>query len=202
MNYLAHLYLSGTNPSVKVGNFIGDYVKGRNYLRYSSPIQKGILLHRQIDTFTDKHPVSKESGTIFKPMYKRYSGVVTDVIYDHFLASNWGRYSDETLKHFVSQSHRILMSNYFTLPGVVKQFLPFLIQSRRMEFYRKMDGVHKTLHIMAGHSSLPDHSNWAMEQLEHHYDYLQSLFFIFFDEAIQMSQEFLNEEWFMKRPAM
>lgn len=148
MNYLAHLYLSGPAAGIKVGNFIGDYVKGSRHNRYAPEIQKGILMHRQIDSFMDSHPVARESAAVFKPQYRRYASVVIDIIYDHLLAANWSRYSEASLHHFVSDAHKILLKHYFILPGVVKQFLPFLIKSRRMEHYRLTSGVERTLKIM------------------------------------------------------
>ena len=56
MNYLAHLVLSGKNEEVLFGNFIADAVKGKSYLTWSKNIQKGILLHRFIDHYTDTNP--------------------------------------------------------------------------------------------------------------------------------------------------
>jgi len=192
MNYLAHLYLSGPETGVRVGNFIGDYVKGSNFTRYAPPICKGIILHRQIDAFTDKHPIFKQSSKHFYLMYQRYSGVVTDIAYDHFLAANWGSFSDQSLKNFVTESHRILMANYFSLPGTVKKFLPFLIKSRRMEHYNSLDGIEKTLRIMAGHSSLPNHAEWAMEQINANYEQLKDEFFVFFADVSKMCQAHLE----------
>ncbi len=202
MNYLAHLYLSGPEAGVKVGNFIGDYVKGNHYTRYAPPIRKGIILHRKIDTFTDMHPVFRESSKVFKPMYSRYSGVVADIVYDHFLAANWDTYSNQSLKSFVSESHRILMMHYFSLPGVVKQFLPFLIKSRRMELYKHRESVEKTLVIMANHSSLPNHAHWAMEQLNAYYDELHDGFFLFFSDVRTMCNDYLSSETIAERRAM
>ena len=57
MNYLANLYLSGNNEDVLIGNFIADSVKGSKYKDYTSKIQQGILLHRQIDTHTMHTPI-------------------------------------------------------------------------------------------------------------------------------------------------
>ncbi len=75
MNYLAHLYLSGDSEEVLTGNFIGDAVKGKQYLNYKEDVQKGILLHRQIDSFTDKHPLVRMCSQYFRPNYGRYSGI-------------------------------------------------------------------------------------------------------------------------------
>ena len=194
MNYLAHILLSGTDPEVKIGNFIGDYVKGNQYLKYSERTQKGILLHRKIDSFTDKHPNVKESMQIFRPKYKRYCGVVVDVVYDHILARNWHKYSDQTLRAYVSSTHMLFIRKYFSLPNGVKQFLPYLIRSRRLENYKHLAGLRKTLYIMSTHTSLPDYSNWAANEVKENIDLLEAQFTPFFAELKAMCDEFLAEE--------
>ena len=120
MNYLAHLYLSGDSDEVLLGNFIGDYVKGQKYLHYSDDVQKGILLHRAIDSYTDSHPLVKEVAGFFRPEYGRYAGIVTDVILDHFLACYWRDYSPYSLRQFAKHVHAVLLSNFFQLPTRVR----------------------------------------------------------------------------------
>ena len=89
MNYLAHIYLSGDDDEdLMIGNYIGDCVKGRRISDYPFRIQCGLLLHREIDSFTDTHPVYLQSKRRFMPVAGHYAGVVCDVVYDHFLAKN------------------------------------------------------------------------------------------------------------------
>ena len=194
MNFLAHLFLSGTDPEVKVGNFIGDYVKGNSYNKYSPGIQTGILLHRKIDSFTDSHPVVKVSATKLQEHYGRYSRVVVDVFYDHFLAVNWHSYSDKDLAGFVTGVHRLLISNYFKLPARVKRFLPFLIKNRRLEKYRYVSGIERSLKIMSSYSTLPDKAGFAIDVLENEYDKFNSEFKEFFPEVITLCEQFLKEK--------
>ena len=85
MNVLAHIYLSGDSDKIIIGNYIGDYVKGRDYLNYPELIRKGIILHRYIDMFTDRHPVVHRSKIYFSRKYHKYAGVITDIMYDHYL---------------------------------------------------------------------------------------------------------------------
>ena len=94
MNFLAHLYLSKNNKNILIGNFIADAVKGKKYQNYSKEIQAGILLHREIDNYTDAHPVVRKSKQRLNKRYKHYDGVIIDILYDHFLAKNWHNYSD------------------------------------------------------------------------------------------------------------
>ena len=88
MNYLAHSYLSFGDSEILVGNMISDYVKGKKKFDYPLAIQKGIMLHRTIDTFTDTHPATKAAIVFFKPVVGTYAGAFVDVVYDHFLAKD------------------------------------------------------------------------------------------------------------------
>ncbi|WP_282036126.1 ACP phosphodiesterase [Saccharicrinis aurantiacus] len=192
MNFLAHIYLSGNNQQIMLGNFIADYVKGNQYEKYAPEVQKGILLHRKIDGFTDKHPIVKQSAQRFKESYGRYSSVVIDVVYDHYLANAWPNYSSVPLGEFVSKTHQYLMKNYFMLPARVKGFLPFLIKSRRLENYKNLQDIERSLAIMAKNTSLPDKSEEAIEVMSNHYPLFEDEFALFFSEMRQMVHAELN----------
>ena len=184
MNFLAHLYLSGEEEEVMLGNFIGDYVKGSAYLEYPERIGYGITLHRRIDRFTDLHPLIKASAVYFKPQYGRYAGIVVDVIFDHFLAQSWDQYSTYRLRDFTRKSHAVFLSNFSLLPSRVKRFLPFLIQSRRLESYSTEKGIFKALEIMARYTSLPAEQEFALEVLRKYNAELLSNFHTFMEELI------------------
>ena len=185
MNYLAHLYLSGESDEIKLGNFIGDFVKGNKYLEYPEQVAFGIKLHRSIDFFTDQHPDVKECIAILKPGYGRYSGIVADVFFDHFLASNWSDYSIYSLRQFSKYSHAVFLSNFLLLPFRVKQFLPFLIQHKRLESYAHRENLTHVLDIMSRRTSLPQNSEWAMRILNQEYVQFESLFRSFFADLIK-----------------
>jgi acyl carrier protein phosphodiesterase len=194
MNYLAHIYLSGESDEIKVGNFIGDFVKGNKYLEYPEQVAAGIRLHRSIDSFTDQHVVVREFIQILKPGYGRYSGIVADVFMDHFLASNWHNYSVYTLRQFSKHAHAVFLSNFGLLPFRVKQFLPFLIQHKRFESYARRENMFHVLEIMSRRTSLPSNSEWAMEILHQEYDQFELLFRNFFaDMTDYVETEFAIE---------
>jgi acyl carrier protein phosphodiesterase len=192
MNYLAHLYLSGESSEIKLGNFIGDYVKGNKYLQYPEGVAYGIQLHRYIDSFTDCHEDVRACKQLLKPGYGRFSGVLVDIFFDHFLASNWSEYSPVTLRQFAKQAHYVFLTNFFMLPMRVKQFLPFLIQHRRLESYSEKENLFQVLEIMSNRTSLPSNSAWAMEMLHQEYHQFESLFRSFFAELTSyVENEFL-----------
>lgn len=185
MNFLAHLYLSGPSDKIKIGNFIADSIKGNKYLDYPEEIQKGILLHRSIDKFTDTHTISHECAKFFNPKYRKYSPVVVDIIYDHFLARNWDKYHTEKLHSFVNKTNILLLKNYFILPAKMKKILPFLIKNKRLENYASIEGINTILEIMPKYTSLPKHNEYAIEQLKNKYEQLDSMFDEFFTDIIE-----------------
>ena len=193
MNYLAHLALSHDNSDVMLGNFIGDFVKGSNYSRYSPSVRQGILLHRKIDAFTDAHPVVRASCELLKDTYGRYAGIIVDMFYDHFLALNWDTYHKSMpLSRFVSKTHRVLMFNYFRLPNEVKSMLPSLIKSRRLENYANLAGLARALNIMARHTSLPNNTGEAIRCLNENYILFGDHFGEFFPQVTAMVDEELK----------
>lgn len=184
MNYLAHIYLSGDSDQIILGNFIGDYVKGNKYQNYPELVSYGIKMHRSIDFFTDNHPDVKEFNKILKPGYGRYSGIVSDIFFDHFLAANFQDYSAYTLRQFAKHAHKVFILNFGLLPLRVKQFLPFLIRHRRLESYASRENLFHVLEIMSRRTSLPGNSQWAIQLLDDEYPQFESLFRSFFAEMI------------------
>ena len=182
MNFLAHLYLSGESDEIKLGNFIGDFVKGNKYQNYPEMVAYGIRLHRSIDYFTDSHADVKTCMQLLKPGYGRFSGVIVDIFFDHFLASNWSEYSSVTLRQFARQAHSLFLSNFMMRPLRVKQFLPFLIQHKRLESYAQKENLFHVLEIMSKRTSLPSNSEYAMTMLHQEYELFDRLFRSFFLE--------------------
>jgi len=185
MNYLAHLFLSGSEEQTMVGNFIGDHVKGIDWNKYPENIKKGILMHRQIDTFTDAHPKFREAKSLFRAEFGLYSGIVIDFLYDHYLAKNWNYYSDLTLRTFAKRSHAVLLQNFRYLPIRVQGFLPFLIQNRRLESYASVNGIVQALKIMSNYSSLPAKSDFVMQTIQTNNDFFNDNFKEFMSDVIQ-----------------
>ena len=182
MNFLAHLYLSGDSDEIKLGNFIGDFVKGNKYQNYPEMVAYGIRLHRSIDSFTDSHTDVKSCIHLLKPGYGRFSGVIVDIFFDHFLASNWSDYSTVTLRQFARNAHSLFLSNFLMLPLRVKQFLPFLIHHKRLESYAQKENLYHVLEIMSKRTSLPSNSEYAMTMLHQEYELFERLFRSFFLE--------------------
>jgi acyl carrier protein phosphodiesterase len=185
MNFLAHIFLSGNETGVLIGNFIGDFVKGNDYLKYPEDVRRGILLHRKIDAFTDKHAVTKFCKTFIKPKYKKYSGIVVDIFYDHFLAINWEQYSSVPLRDFVIQKYNILNKHHSFFPEEIKKFFPYFHKSNWLYAYSTLEGLRLVLRGMAYRTSIPDFSYYAITRLKDNYEVLENNFTVFFKDILE-----------------
>ena len=194
MNYLAHMYLSGENDEIKVGNFLGDWVKGSDYLKYSENIRTGIMLHRNIDSFTDRHPIVNQSAFRFKLRYARYSGVVIDILYDHFLANSWKDFSNVPLREYVSRLNNIMFNNLELLPARLQAYLPEFMKEKWMERYATLEGVREVLEAMSKRTSLPSETEYAISIIESYYSEFRHEFFDFFGQII----EFVEDKFLIK----
>lgn len=143
MNYLAHTYLSFTDEQI-VGNFIEDFVENRKRLNYPTEILKGIQLHREIDTFTDAHPIVSEAKKIFQPRVRLYSGAFVDIAMDYFLANDSSIYSEEEWKLEAERIYQILENHINWLPERLKKALPYMREHNWFYNYRNDWAIEKT----------------------------------------------------------
>jgi len=108
VNYLAHLLLSPSDGEALVGNYLGDFVKGRpEVLRETLPerVVWGIEMHRAVDAFTDGHAAFTEARMLLAPERRRFAGIVVDVMYDYFLAERWGEFCEWPLDEFIKKAY-------------------------------------------------------------------------------------------------
>ena len=182
MNFLAHLYLSNNNEELMIGNFIADHVKGNKFSLFPDNIQKGILLHRAIDSYTDTHEIVRVSKRRLHERYGHYDGVIIDIFYDHFLAINWRDYSEIPLDIFVNSVYDLLQSNINTLPQKTQDILPSMIEYNWLYNYQFAKGIKAVLNGMNNRTNGKSNMNLAIKDLLLHYDDFKNDFTIFFKD--------------------
>lgn len=194
MNFLAHIYLSGADKELLLGNFIADSLKGRSYLKYPPGIQRGVVLHRAIDFYTDTHPTVRKSISRLFGTYGHYSGIIVDIVYDHFLASHWKEYSPVPLDLFVSDFYNLLQEHFSILPKTVQQFMPYMIKDNWLLSYASLDGIGRILYQMNERTKRKSNMNFAIVELEEHYEDFEAEFLSFFEELRIFVREKIESE--------
>jgi acyl carrier protein phosphodiesterase len=189
MNFLAHAYLSFNDPEILVGNMVSDFVKGSARFGFSGKIQKGIMLHREIDSFTDVHPATKEAKQIFRPAYRLYSGAIMDVIYDHFLATDPDIFDERSLKLFTHNTYIQLEQNAPSLPNNFIHVLSFMKMEDWLFHYRFKEGISKSLKGLVRRAVYLSESDTAFRLFQDEYSTLQSCYEEFFPDVKEFAKE-------------
>ena len=148
MNYLAHILLSGSDKQLRIGNFIADSVRGKNFSRFPKRVAQGIMVHRLIDSYTDNHAIVRESKDLIRPRYGLWSSVIIDLFYDHFLAANWSEYHDKDLKSYTLEFYRDLKDHWEILPPRIQRFYPVMVEHNWIYSYRTLGGMATILYQM------------------------------------------------------
>lgn len=182
MNFLAHILISIEDEEVMIGNFIGDFVKGSQMNAYSHKIQKGIRLHRAIDSYTDKHPIVMESKKRLRPQFRHYAPVIVDIFYDHFIARDWEHFHTVPLKAFTAIFYQTMTDYAAMMPQKVNDTLLFMKRENWLYQYQFMEGIQKTLVGMSRRTTFKSNMESAISSLEAHYQDFEKEFRSFFPE--------------------
>lgn len=145
MNHIAHALLSFGDEDLLLGNFIGDFVKGKDWQQYAEGVQRGIMLHRYIDDFTDNHPMSDRSVARVRPYARRFAAPVTDVLYDHLLLRHWGDYSEQPFDAFVDEAYAGLQKRAGEMPARLRERFPMMLADDFFRRYRTPEGMRQVM---------------------------------------------------------
>lgn len=203
MNFLAHFFLSRRIENIVVGNFLGDFVRGNKYKEYPEEIAKGILLHRNIDTFTDKHPIVLQTNKRLHADFGKYAPVITDIYYDHFLGKHFDTYNFENqskidlqqtnLSNFSFFIYQTLEKNYEILPSLAQQVFVRMKEQDWLTHYATLYGMEQSLNGLSHRAKYATNLHESFDFLKQNYSSIEQDFLLFFPDIMQFVREKLNE---------
>jgi len=189
VNYLAHAYLSNNQPNLILGNFIADHIRGNNYEHYSPEVINGIKLHRKIDHFTDNHPNFKEAKRFFYDGFEKYSGILIDIYFDHFLAKNFHQHCHQNLSEFTSSVYTIYDGFKDEMPKSSYNFYHYVLQHDIYNAYASIEGIEQVLYHLSHRIKHGVFLNKSIEQFKRYEEELQ----LGFNQFIQEIKEHITE---------
>lgn len=192
MNLLAHSFLSFDQKPILIGNYLGDFVKGKSYQNLPADIQKGVLLHRFIDELADNHLEAKKTKKYFLEDYGHYSAVLVDIYYDHILATQWHDFHTKDLSEFVDEVYTILSLSVGNLNSSAQYALGFMVQSNWLLNYQFKKGIKSTLKGISHRSKYAPYLQNSYGLFERHQKEITNQFRIFMPEMIKACRNFLE----------
>lgn len=191
MNFLAHQFLSFQNRELQIGNLFGEIVRGKDYIYYTPEIQKGILLHRSIDSYTDAHEIVKKSTKLFHLRYKKFAPVIVDVLYDYFLIKNWERYHSTPFDDFVDSCYSLFRAEFINFPLQLQHIVHHMLQNDWFHKYSSFDGIQQTLSGISKRSKFENNMEEAVNELIVYEQQLDDDFKLFFPQLIEHCKKFI-----------
>lgn len=192
MNFVAHQFLSFRNPEIQIGNLLGEIVRGKDFENYHGDLQKGILLHREIDSFTDNHPIVKNSTQKFHERYGKYAPVIVDVLYDYILISHWNQFSKETYDKFVADCYELFRNRFDEFPPNLQFIIKHLLKYDWFNNYKTIEGIGQTLKGISQRSKFKNNIASAVEEIELYKTEFEQDFHQFFPELSLHCKSFIN----------
>ncbi len=190
MNFLAHLLLGPSEPQLALGSLLGDFVKGPlASIELPGQVRQGIWLHRQIDGFTDRHALVERSRERVSPLRRRYAGIMVDMFYDHLLAKNWLRFSEQPLDMFTARMYRALRAQQALMPERARPVLMRMAQEDWLGSYSELASMHLALNNMARRLRPGNALAGSACELERDYEGFEADFLAFMPQVIEFAQD-------------
>lgn len=192
MNYLAHLYLSGNDHGLIIGNYIGDDVKGNKWKDLPQDIARGVLMHRQIDYYTDSHPINHQVLKQIRPYFGKWAGVAVDLFWDYFLANSWEVHHHQKLENFSAHTYDFLKANKIELTDQSRHMLQYMSQYDWLTNYATHQGIGRAFSGLSKRIGRENTLHKGSEVLTKEYDFLKRHFDLFFPDIKAASAEWKN----------
>lgn len=193
MNYFAHIFLSGEDPPLMFGNFIGDLISVVDIPLLDDKIQNGVQLHRRIDVWTDRHASNLKVVQLFKDRHGPYSPVIADIAYDYFLWKHWHHFSDEKMEDYLLWVYKYLGYYYKEYQDILPAFVEDMIKNKWLGVYANFHDLNRVYLSMKKRVSKPDYFNGCTETIASHEKEIDQHFLKLFTHLIKMSTNLRNE---------
>ncbi|MEZ4938558.1 MAG: ACP phosphodiesterase [Crocinitomicaceae bacterium] len=192
MNYLAHAYLSFESKPLLFGNFIGDFVKGSKNKDFPEEVWNGVVLHREIDHFTDNHASTIYAKDLIRSELGLASGIFIDMVFDHVLANKWSTYSELILKEFSSGTYMKLEEYAEYFPQKFQYMFNYMKKDDWLSKYQSEIYMERFLSGVSRRLKVDNELDGSFNLYKKNQEEINQCFHELFDELIILSKTFAN----------
>ncbi|WP_101675374.1 acyl carrier protein phosphodiesterase [Alloalcanivorax mobilis] len=186
MNYFAHLALAQPTVASKVGNLMGDFMRGVQPEALPEPVRQGLHNHRLVDRFTDHHPLVIDSRRRFSDQRRRFAGVALDVLFDHFLIRHWSRFHERPLQEAIDENYRLLLTGAPLMPEAMRATTRHMVEHDWFNRYAELEGIGRALDRIAARIRFTNRFQGMLEEIHAHHDELEAVFLTLYPQLRQV----------------
>ena len=172
---------------------MGDFTRDMNYAILPAQVLAGIQMHQSVDAFTDSHPVVRGLRKNFSQDRRRFSGIVLDVVFDHFLIKHWSAYSTVALDNYITDCYHALWRHRNLMSPRMKMVIGWMISKNWIKTYAEIEGVGRALDGLAGRLKAQHNFHGAISEVENMYTDIEQGFLEFFPQLRGHVKAFLSK---------
>ncbi len=185
MNFLGHIFLSGTDKTLMLNNLFGDFVKGSDLSEYPTEVITGIKLYRHIDFYIDNHKEVLDLKHLLQKDLPKIAGVAIDLYFDHLLAINWEKFHSINLRTFTEDFYLS-----FNLNAEIYNERFILVMNKMAEKnwlwqYQNLSGLHKACTGVSHRLSFPNELIHGVDVYRKFESEITSTFYNYMKDAIK-----------------
>ncbi len=190
MNFLAHLALSHFSADLQVGNFLGDFVKGRAVKQLPPGVRTGVDFHRAIDRTTDANEDVRRLNALLRPRHGRYASVITDIGFDHYLFRNWTDFGPAPFPEFCATTYRNLAAATDCMDERVTGYVNGMVKDNWLWLYATPEGMQKVFGRLRPRLSRPVLLNGIETTLADYDREFNATFRAFYPQLLELADRY------------
>ncbi|MCE7060397.1 ACP phosphodiesterase [Dyadobacter sp. CY343] len=198
MNFLAHILLSGEREGVMMGNYVGDFVKGRltenKTANWNPEYVIGLKLHRFIDSFTDTHEEVRAAKAVAAKAMGRLAGIVVDIYFDYFLAKHFAEYHQDPLFVYAHATYSTIEKNEYLVPEEMIPMVRAMIRQDWLTGYATFEGIDTTFQRLSRRAAYLEPIRVAGLDLRENEAFYYEKFLLFFPQLQKSAARFIEEQ--------
>ena len=184
MNFLAHCFLAQPTPFSLYGNLLGDFVSGASLDDMPDEVLMGLDNHRLVDRFTDSHASLQPLKQLMSRERRRFTGIISDVVFDYFLIKHWRQFNQQKLSIFVNDVYIKINQILPLMHPRMQRSMQFMLTENGLMVNQDLIGVAKTLDRLSNRIRFENKLRGAIEEVEQHYDAFENAFLWLLPELI------------------
>ena len=184
MNYLAHLALAQNNADSRIGNLLGDFRRDVDINSLSPGIYNGLQNHYLVDNTTDRHTGVISLRKLVSPSRRRYTGIIADIAFDHFLCRHWSQFMQQDFDDFSDQCYTQLSEHYSRIPSSMQPAIARMIRLDWLHAYHSMQGVERAIDRVAERIRFENKLAGGIEEVGNNIDAFEQVFLSLFPHLV------------------